>query len=235
MNQPVFHGMREGFCCHCSTSCLWTIQKLSTPCHVFVAWWSLFVIDATKEKRHRTELRFHLETPQGSSPQVFPREIDVKTVKMLGWCTPIFWCFLYALKNVLIWSFMFLYVLICIWSHVFLDVLVCSYIFFFFCLGTTREEAVTLLATRVLKRALMHATSHHPRTYRQFISDSPDVPRGTMDISSTSSVRLLADADFVSSPMAFRVQVASDADRSDPFFHFTIAFGFMFFLDFFLL
>ena len=37
-----------------------------------------------------------------------------------------------------------------------------------------------------------------------------------MDISSTSSVHLVADADFVSSPVAFRVHVASDANRSDP-------------------
>ena len=37
-----------------------------------------------------------------------------------------------------------------------------------------------------------------------------------MDISSTRAVHLIADADFVSSPVAFRVHVASDVDRSDP-------------------
>lgn len=91
------------------------------------------MIDLTKEKRHRTELRFHLETPEGSAH--FPREIDVKTVK----------------------------------------------------------------------------------TFREFISEGPQVPRDMdkMDISSTSSVHLVADADFVSSPVAFRVHVASDANRSD--------------------
>lgn len=55
------------------------------------------MIDAAKEKRHRTELRFHLETPEGSAPQDFPKEINVKTVKMLGWCTPIFEWFLFCL------------------------------------------------------------------------------------------------------------------------------------------
>ena len=44
------------------------------------------MMDVTKEKRYRTELRFHLEMPEGAAPQDFPREIDVKTVKMLGWC-----------------------------------------------------------------------------------------------------------------------------------------------------
>ena len=44
------------------------------------------MMDVTKEKRYRTELRFHLEMPEGAAPQDFPREIDVKTAKMLGWC-----------------------------------------------------------------------------------------------------------------------------------------------------
>eukprot|EP00435_Cladocopium_sp_Y103_P064770 s81_g26.t1 len=39
------------------------------------------VKDLRKEKRHRTELRFHLEMPEGATPQDLPKEIDVKTVK----------------------------------------------------------------------------------------------------------------------------------------------------------
>eukprot|EP00435_Cladocopium_sp_Y103_P065068 s81_g26.t2 len=37
------------------------------------------VKDLRKEKRHRTELRFHLEMPEGATPQDLPKEIDVKT------------------------------------------------------------------------------------------------------------------------------------------------------------
>lgn len=134
------------------------------------------MIDAAKEKRHRTELRFHLETPEGSAH--FPREIDVKTVKMLGW-----WWLLYVL--ILSWDF------------------------------KRNHSTPTKPQVEVRSSCIPHAK---PRTFREFISEGPQVPRDMdkMDISSTSSVHLVADADFVSSPVAFRVHVASDANRSDP-------------------